>query len=134
MKNEDSGDGLHIDSDWKTEAAREKERLAREERASPTTPGATAPPGAPSFIELVNLLAMQTAIALGGYQGPGGERLPPNPAAARHHIDLLDLLDQKTRGNLTDDEQRTLDSVLYELRLQYVQAIGGASPPGQPES
>ena len=41
---------------------------------------------------------------LGGFQGPGGERIPPNPDAAKHHIDLLDVLEQKTKGNLTDEE------------------------------
>ena len=50
--------GLHIDSDWKTEAAREKERLTAEEQA---TPRQTGTPEA-SFMELVNLLAMQAAV------------------------------------------------------------------------
>ncbi len=129
MSDEGSG-GLHIDSDWKAEAAKEKERLAGEEKVA-EAPGA-APPGQASFLDLVNLLAMQTAIALGGYQGPGGERIPPNPAAAKHHLDLLDMLDQKTKGNLTEDEQRTLNTVLYELRMQYVQSSGGTpAPAGQ---
>ncbi len=118
--------GLHIDSDWKTEAARDKERLVAEEQAAPR------PTGTPeaSFIELVNLLAMQAAIALGGYQGPGGERIPANPLAAKHHIDLMDVLEKKTAGNLTDEEKQTLDAVIYELRMQYVQAAGGAAPLG----
>ena len=128
MSEEESSSGLHIDADWKEEAAREKERLAQEERSAPSPAGAAqaAPAG---FGELVNMLAMQAAIALGGYQGPGGERIPPDPAAAKHHIDLLDVLDKKTKGNLTDEEQRILDGVLYELRLQYVQAVGGGTPP-----
>ena len=134
MGDEESTGGLHIDSDWKTEAARDKERLARDEQSSASAGGAAATPGAPSFAELVNILAMQAAIALGGYQGPGGERIPPNQAAAKHHIDLLDVLEQKTKGNLTNEEKRTLDTVLYELRMQYVQGTGGAAPPGQPGS
>ena len=119
--------GLHIDSDWKTEAAQEKERLANQERSSHPTTGAEP---AANFIELVNLMAMQAAIGLGGYQGPGGERIPPNPIVAKHHIDLLEVLEKKTAGNLTEEEKRILDGVLYELRLQYVQAVsaprGGA--------
>jgi len=119
--------GLHIDSDWKTEAAQEKERLANQERSSRPTAGAEP---AANFIELVNLMAMQAAIGLGGYQGPGGERIPPNPIVAKHHIDLLEVLEKKTAGNLTEEEKRILDGVLYELRLQYVQAVsaprGGA--------
>ncbi len=119
---------LHIDSDWKTEAAREKQRLAEQEKQRPSAADARASTG---FVELLNMLAMQAVIGLGGYQGPGGERIPPNPAAAKHHIDLLEVLEKKTAGNLTEEEKRTLDSVLYELRMQYVQVVGatrGAGP------
>jgi len=119
VTDEASHSGLHIDSDWKTEAAKEKERLAGQERASRQPIGADAA----NFIELINLMAMQAAIGLGGYQGPGGERIPPNPIVAKHHIDLLEVLEKKTAGNLTDDEKRILDGVLYELRLQYVNAV-----------
>lgn len=128
MTDEAGHRGLHIDSDWKTEAAQEKERLAKQEQVSRPTAG-TEP--AANFIELVNLMAMQAAIGLGGYQGPGGERIPPNPNVAKHHIDLLEVLEKKTAGNLTEEEKRILDGVLYELRLQYVQAVsaprGGTS-------
>ena len=125
MSEEGSGGGLHIDADWKTEAAQEKERLAKEDQGRGRRAGPI--PGQPGFADLVNMLAMQAAITLGGYQGPGGERIPPNAAAAKHHIDLLDVLDQKTKGNLTEDEKRTLNTVLYELRMQYVQ-MAGATP------
>ena len=120
MTDEAGHRGLHIDSDWKTEAAQEKERLAGQERASRPTAGAE--PTA-NFVELVNLMAMQAAIGLGGYQGPGGERIPPNANMAKHHIDLLEVLEKKTAGNLTEEEKRILDGVMYELRLQYVQAV-----------
>ncbi|UCE62272.1 MAG: DUF1844 domain-containing protein [Phycisphaerales bacterium] len=132
MSDEGSKSRLHIDSDWKTEAAQEKERLAKEETVSAEAGDTGAQAGASGFAELLNMLAMQAAIALGGYQGPGGERIPPNHAAAKHQIDLLEVLDQKTKGNLTDDEKRMLDSVLYELRIQYVQAVGGGAPTPSP--
>lgn len=131
MSDEGPGEGLHIDTDWKTEAAQEKERLAEEDQATARPPGAV--PGQPGFADLVNMLAMQAAVALGGFQGPGGERIPPNPAAAKHHIDLLDVLEQKTAGNLADEEKRILDTVLYELRMQYVQMAGAAPPPAGPK-
>ncbi len=118
---------IHIDSDWKSEAAREKERLAEQENAAKSAPPSD---GEASFLELVNLLVMQAAISLGGYQGPGGERFAPNPLAAKHHIDLLEILEKKTAGNLTEEEKRTLDAVLYELRMQYVQTVSGARRPG----
>jgi len=117
---------LHIDSDWKSEAAREKERLVEQEKSA--TPAAAAP-GAINFLELLNILVMQAAVSLGGAMGPGGERIPPNLAGAKYFIDLLDVLDQKTRGNLTDEEKRALESVLYELRAQYVHMV--APPPAK---
>ena len=135
MSEDASGEGLHIDSDWKEEAAREKERLSEQEKAAGDTAtgagaGAPAEVGPPTFFELINILAMQAAIALGGYQGPGGERIPPNYPAAKHHIDLLAVLEEKTRGNITEEEKRALDGVLYELRMQYVQVVGGGASQG----
>ena len=135
MADRDKPGGLHIDTDWKSEAAREKQRLAEQERKQ-RRPAAEGEPSSPMFAELVNVLALQAAVALGGFQGPGGERIPPNPAAAKHHIDLLEVLEQKTAGNLTEEEKRLLSSVLYELRMQYVQSAGGAppDPSARPES
>jgi hypothetical protein len=132
MSDEPSGGGLHIDSDWKEEAAQEKARLAEQEKKErgkePGTAGGPATGAAPAtFTELLNLLAMQAMIGLGGLQGPGGERIPPNPVAAKHHIDLIEVLQTKTAGNLTDEENKALESVLYELRMHYVQAV---APPG----
>lgn len=134
MNGEESKSGLHIDSDWKTEAAREKERLAQQEqREAGRQAGRQAGTGASPemFVELINLLAIQATAALGGYQDAGGERIPANPAAAKHHIDLLEVLEKKTEGNLTEEEKSVLGGVLYELRMQYVQTV--SAPPPQPD-
>ena len=133
MSKEPKDKNLHIDSDWKQEAAREKERLSEQEEKLRSEGGPSAAGAGPypaTFAELVNLLAMQAAIALGGLQGAGGERIPPNPVAARHYVDLLEILEKKTEGNLTEDEQRMLRAVLYELRMQFVQAV--TAPPPSP--
>ena len=137
MSGESNKRGLHIDSDWKQEAAQEKERLAEQverQKAQGGPSGATGGPYPTSFAELVNLLAMQAAIALGGFQGAGGEHIPPNPVAARHFVDLLEILEKKTEGNLTEDEQRMLRAVLYELRMQYVQSISAPAPSPKKEA
>lgn len=130
MSDQPAGGGLHIDGDWKTEAAREKQRLVEQEAREQPRPGAAAGDAPASFIELINLLAMQAAIGLGGMPGPGGENIPPNPIAAKHHIDLLELLRQKTDGNLSDEESRLLSAVLHELRQQYVQVVTALAAPG----
>jgi hypothetical protein len=50
-----------------------------------------------------------------------GQAPEPNLDAAGHLIDILALLEQKTRGNLTAEERSVLEQVLYELRLRYVE-------------
>ena len=128
MNNEDSGRKLHIDADWKEEAAQEKARLAEEERKAQQQAGTQAPSDV-GFVDLLNLVAMQATIALGGVKTPDGQQIPPNPPMAKYHVDMLDVLDQKTQGNLTPDEKRVLDRVLYELRMQFVQMTTGKVPP-----
>jgi hypothetical protein len=73
---------------------------------------------------------MQALIGLGGFQTPDGRVVPPDPEVAKHHIDLLAILQEKTKGNLADDEQRTLDAAVYEMRMRFVQAMT-PQPPGQ---
>ncbi len=131
---DDSTGKLHIDGDWKEEAALEKKRLAeQEEKASQARGPAGGPEGSAGFPDLLNMLAMQAVVGLGGMQGPDGEQMPPNPQIAKHYIDLLDVLERKTKGNLSDEEKETLDAVLYELRMRYVQTVSGdpgvAGPP-----
>lgn len=75
-------------------------------------------PGGPSFVELVDTLA-QPAVAFLSGQVPGrGKDL----AAARYYIDLLGVLEAKTRGQLSLEEKNVLDDVLYQLRSLYVAA------------
>lgn len=112
---------LQIDSDWKEEAAREKEKLVKQEQAEKAK--GEQGPGEAQFADLINVLAMQAAIALGGYQGPGGEQIPPNPAAAKHQIDLLGVLQEKTKGNLDPEDEKALEQILYEFRMQFVKSV-----------
>jgi hypothetical protein len=121
---------IHVDSDWKQEAAREKERLAEE------TAGVGEGPGdlpEPSFHEIISMIFTQALIGLGGMQTPDGRQIPPDVGVARHYIDLLGVLATKTENNLTDEEKQTLGAALYELRMRFVQASGkpeSGPPPG----
>ncbi len=94
-------------------------------RAEPAAPDAgRAPPLPPaSFDMLVLSLAMQAQMELGG----GGMRQQgqaPNLEIARHTIDLLAMLREKTKGNLSMEENRMLENTLTELRFRYVQVVG----------
>ncbi len=78
-------------------------------------------PEGSGFETLVSYLSATAMFQLGVLPGPGGERIPPDMVSARRTIDLLDVLKDKTQGNLTPAESRFLEDVLYELRLGYVE-------------
>ena len=80
-----------------------------------------------SFVGFVLSLASTAAIHFGDLPDPvTGERFDPNLEGAAQMIEILALLDQKTRGNLTAEERQILEQVLYELRLRFVEASGNA--------
>jgi Domain of unknown function (DUF1844) len=78
-----------------------------------------------NFASFVLSLAATAAVHFGDRLEPGGtEPGPVDLQAAGQMIDILALLDEKTRGNLTVEEQQLLETVLYELRLRFVEAQG----------
>ena len=78
-----------------------------------------------NFASFVLSLAATAAVHFGDRLEPGAaEPGPVDLIAAEQMIDILALLEEKTRGNLTPDEQQLLETVLYELRLRYVEAQG----------
>ena len=82
------------------------------------------PPGmGPGFFDLAAMLAEPAAIYLGDAPLPDGQ-WAENLEMARLHIDMLDVLRQKTLGNLTAQESAFLEDVLYRLRVRYVQKRG----------
>ena len=83
------------------------------------------------FIELVMMQAQQAAMFLGQLPGPDGQKLEANLPYARMFIDQLEMLQEKTRGNLSHEETQVLTSVLSDLRLAFVQ-VSKASPSPEP--
>jgi hypothetical protein len=87
-----------------------------------------------SFPAFVLSLAHTAAVHFGDVPDPvSGEASEPNLQAAQQMIEILGLLEEKTRGNLTLEERQLLEHVLYELRLRYVEATkngpGTQDPP-----
>lgn len=79
-----------------------------------------------SFAGFVLSLATTAAVHFGDIEDPGtGERHPTDLQAAHQMIELIALLQDKTKGNLTPDEAKLVDDLLYELRLRFVQAQQG---------
>jgi hypothetical protein len=130
-----------VDDDWKAQARAEKERLAAEQEKKAQAAAAAggvgaAPGGVPageraaggrgeippaSFITLVSTVASQALFALGAVPDPQSGRRYVNLDLAKHQIDTLKVLEEKTKGNLTEEEKSLLDRTLYELRTHYVQ-------------
>ena len=78
------------------------------------------------FSTFVLSLAASAMVHMGMAPGPDGNaQKPPELAMARQIIDTLEILMEKTRGNLDADEERLLQSVLYEVRMAFVRAERG---------
>lgn len=73
------------------------------------------------FETLVSYLSTTAMFQLGLIPGPSGERVPVDLPNARRTIDLLEVLQDKTRGNLTREESSLLENILYDLRLSYIE-------------
>lgn len=80
-------------------------------------------PDAPSFLELVAMLAEPASVYLGDVPAAGG-LAAQNLEMARLHIDILDVLRHKTRGNLNLEESQTLTEVVRRLKMRYVEKRG----------
>ena len=79
-----------------------------------------------TFTAFVLSLASTAAIHFGDLPDPtSGQTSEANLDGAAQMIEILSLLEQKTRGNLTAEERQILEQVLYELRMRFVTATGG---------
>jgi len=86
------------------------------------------------FLDLVGLFGTQGMMALGKLANPATGKVEKNLAAARLFIDMLDMIERKTTGNLTADETKVLRSTLTDLRLMFVEeAKSDAKPEPKPE-
>jgi len=89
---------------------------------SPTGDPSSAHPTALTFAGFVLSLAHTTAVHLGDVPDPiSGGTTEPKLEAAFQMIEILGLLEEKTRGNLTAEERQLLEQVLYELRMRFME-------------
>ena len=84
------------------------------------------------FIEFVLMQAQQIALMLGQIPGPDGKPMEPNLPIARIFIDQLEMIREKTRGNLTKEEEDILTKVLADLQLAFVEAGNMTATPAPP--
>jgi hypothetical protein len=125
---------VKADEDWKERVRSEARELEQREPQSVSGAG-TGPdlsdeslehlPQA-SFPMLVQMFSTQAIVALGLVPDPQTGQTTPRLRLARHFIDLLGVLESKTKGQLTPDEEQLLTTNLYELRMAYVECSRNA--------
>ncbi len=126
-----------IDEDWKKEAQKEKEKLKAQEEEEQGEEGQERGGPLPKgdLAALISMLTTQALFAMGLLQIRGQEGREPDMELARYNIDMLETLAEKTKGNLSAEEDKVLKHTLNDLRMGYVQvthhaAETGAKPEG----
>ncbi len=116
-----------VDEDWKAQVERERRTSGANPRPAPSAQREASasqrggqPPPSMDFSTFVSSLAMQALVALGELPTPGTHQARLDLEQARYLIDLLGVLEAKTRGNLTPEESSLLENQLYDLRMKYV--------------
>ncbi len=114
-----------VDETWKETAKKEKETTKKEKETTkkdkedkPKTAG--APPREINFSLFISSLGMQTLMHLGEIANPFTKKNEKDLTQAKQTIDIISVLKDKTKGNLTEEESKILDGLLYELRMKYV--------------
>ena len=108
-----------VDEAWKAQAETEK---MTEDQAASGGANARPPLPEPSLKTFVSGLAGQVLINLGGFPNPVSGKKEVDLEQAKYSIDLLEILKEKMRGNLDDEEDKLLETMLYDLRMRYVEA------------
>ena len=122
-----------VDEDWKRRVEAEREAAAQ----GPTPPEPAPSPAAeehaspaeahlpePGLSYLASTLYLQAAIALGMLPNPVTGKSEVRLTHAKHAIDTLEILQQKTEGNRTQEETDELEAILHQVRLGYIQLRG----------
>ncbi len=132
-----SGEGeekkIIVDEDWKSQVQAEKEALKRKAATAETerpagAAGETGPLPPASFASLVSMLATQAVMSLGQMPHPVTGKTEVRQDEAKHFIDLLEVVEQKTSGNLTPDEAAMLTALLNDLRRAFIAVSTGVTP------
>lgn len=109
-----------IDEGWKSQVEREKEEQILAEDADVSDEEGISPDDMSVFETLISTLAAQTMMALGVIAPEGQEKVYVDLTYSRHLIDTLMMLQDKTQGNLTEEEGAILEQAIGELQQVYV--------------
>ncbi len=102
--------------------AAEEKTDASQKNVDAAVGGEAQPLPVVTFSAFVLSIASSALVHLGEVPDPDSGQVGCNLDVAKHNIDILSMLKDKSSGNLDADEQRLIDGILYELRLKYVMA------------
>ncbi|MCX5668453.1 MAG: DUF1844 domain-containing protein [Candidatus Omnitrophica bacterium] len=105
----------HVDESWKDAVGEEKDKVEAENGE---------PPVEVSFGLFITGLMMEAVMALGDLENPVTHKKEPNLQHAKILIDTLEMLKEKTKNNLSKDEDEAMGSILYDLRMRFVAKAG----------
>jgi len=122
-----------VDEDWKSRVEAEREAVRQDPQPSDSAASESDEPlPPPSLTYLAGTLYLQGAIALGLLPHPVSGKSELRLAHAKHTIDTLEILFEKTVGNRTVEESDQIDGMLHQLRLAYVELkarVAQSTPP-----
>jgi len=118
-------DKKRVDKDWKNRVEQEKEQNAKGEEPGRAAGAQRPPVPEASFAVLISSFATQVYIFLGEIDNPMTGKRERDLNQAKFTIDLLEILRDKTKGNLTEEETKLIDGMLFDIRMRYVRVSGG---------
>lgn len=101
----------HVDESWKNQVDKEKTQAEQNNEKYHE----------PTFQIFLTSLVMQAMIAMGKLENPITKKIEKNLEQARFMVDTINIIKEKTKGNLTKEEDDLLNETLYNLRMIYVQ-------------
>ena len=125
-----------IDEDWKGQVEAEREQLKRQsekpaesQESEAKPPPAAGPLPPPSLEFVVSSFAMQAMVSLGMMANPLTNETEVQLEQAKHFIDTIEMLQEKTEGNRTPEENTMMHTILHELRMTYISVQQQGAPP-----
>lgn len=110
--------------------------MADEGTGTSSTQGPAAEAFKPDFNQIAQTYALQALMGCGLMENPANGKREKDLLMARYHIGVLEVLEEKTRGNLTPAETQALTEVLHQVRMAYMQSEreGASQPESQPQA
>ncbi len=123
-----------MDESWKDEVSKQGEKEAKKETARKSEEAKkgtkTSLESQKKFINFLMGIATQALYLMGAIEGGPEQDLE----GAKEMIGILELLKERTTGNLSSEEQKAMDKILYDLQMKFVELTEASVPPPPPSS